>query len=44
MIGTSSIRKVLSEPRSVQGGGGTYGKITREWSGEPAVTVPVSSR
>ena len=38
------MRKVLSEPRSVQGGVGAYAKITREWNGEPAVTVPVSPR
>ena len=34
MIGTSSAKDALSEPRTVQGGGGTGVKITREWNGE----------
>ncbi len=34
LIGTSSASENLSEPRTVQGGGGTGVKITREWNGE----------
>jgi hypothetical protein len=44
--GTGSVHEAHSEPRSVQGGGGRYVKITRERNGEPrrAVTAPVTSR
>ena len=48
MIGTSSVRETHSEPRSVQGGGGTDAKITRERNGEGGVcrcvVIPVSLR
>jgi len=44
LIGTSNVRKPHSEPRLVQGGGGTSVKITREWFGEPTVADPVSPR